>query len=114
MSCATLLLLLLSALPAAAQPNFHDSTSTDGLRFAGAAHLNSNALRLTDAKRHHAGAVWFERKQAVTGGFDTTFQFQVTAYGGLGHGADGFAFVLQNSSPQALGGRDSAGGFALG
>jgi hypothetical protein len=41
------------------------------------------------------------------------FQFQLTGQGGLGHGADGFAFVLQNAGPGALGGRGSAGGFAM-
>ena len=46
-------------------------------------------------------------------GFETTFQFQLTHQGGLGHGADGFAFVVQNSGPEALGGRGSAGGFAV-
>ena len=61
-----------------------------------------------------AGAFWFERKQIINAGFDTAFQFQLTEQGGLGPGADGFAFVLQNSGPQALGGRGSAGGFALG
>jgi hypothetical protein len=49
----------------------------------------------------------------VGSGFETTFQFQLTHQGGLGHGADGFAFVLQNSGPEALGGRGSAGGFAV-
>ena len=34
--------------------------------------------------------------------------------GGAGGGADGLAFVLQNSGPEALGGRGSGGGFALG
>jgi hypothetical protein len=31
----------------------------------------------------------------------------------MGHGADGFAFVIQNSGPDALGGLGSAGGFAV-
>ena len=46
-------------------------------------------------------------------GFETTFQFQLTHQGGLGHGADGFAFVLQNSGPEALGGHGSARSFAV-
>ena len=53
-------------------------------------------------------------KQAVLNGFETTFQFQLTEQGGLGKGADGFAFVLQNAGPDALAGRGSSGGWALG
>ena len=71
-------------------------------------------LRLTAAQRHQAGAAWFEEKQKLTGGFESSFEFQLTGQGGLGPGADGFAFVLQNSGPDALGSPGSAGGFALG
>ena len=46
-------------------------------------------------------------------GFETTFQFQLTRQDPLFHGTDGFAFVLQNSGPAALGGRGSAGGFGV-
>ena len=60
------------------------------------------------------GAVWISEKQSISSGFETEFQFQLTKQGGLGHGADGFAFVLQNSGPNAIGGRGSSGGFALG
>jgi hypothetical protein len=44
----------------------------------------------------------------------TSFRFQLTGQGGLGPGADGFAFVLQNSGPEAIAGPGSAGGFAVG
>jgi len=92
---------------------FRDFSSTAGLHLVGSAQCVHNMLRLTPAARHLAGAVWFERKQIVNSGFETTFSFQLTGQGGLGPGADGFAFVLQNSGPEALGGRGSAGGFAL-
>ena len=81
---------------------------------AGAANLEDRALRLTDAERHKAGAAWLRDRQPVAGGFETAFQFRITASGGLGGGADGFAFVLQNSGPMAIGGKGSGGGFALG
>jgi hypothetical protein len=84
------------------------------LRLVGSAVLNGKMLRLTPAERHMAGAAWFEEKLTVSGGFETSFEFQLTGQGGLGPGADGFAFVLQNSGPDALGNRGSAGGFALG
>jgi hypothetical protein len=67
-------------------------------------------LRLTPAARHLAGAVWFERKQIVNAGFETAFNFQLTGQGGLGPGADGFAFVLQNSGPEVLGGLGGCSG----
>jgi hypothetical protein len=107
--------LFLCALAADAQPDFpfRDFSSTGGLRLVGSAQRVHNVLRLTVAERHQAGAAWFERKQTVGAGFETAFQFQLTRQGGLGPGADGFAFVLQNSGPDALGGPGSAGGFAL-
>jgi len=68
-------------------------------------------LRLTRAVPNRTGAVWFREKQPVRSGFETTFQFQLTHQDWFFHGTDGFAFVLQNSGPAALGGRGSAGGF---
>jgi hypothetical protein len=68
-----------------------------GLRLVGSAVLNGKMLRLTPAERHMAGAAWFEKKLTVSGGFETSFEFQLTGQGGLGPGADRFAFVLQNS-----------------
>src|SRR4029077_1239085 len=65
------------------------------------------------ARPNRSGAVWFGEKQYVGSGVETTFEFRLTHQGGLGHGADGFAFVLQNSGAAALGGRGSAGGFAV-
>lgn len=84
------------------------------LETAGSAGMQGSALRLTPAKVHQAGAAWLRQKQALGGGFDTTFRFRLSRRGGLGGGADGFAFVLQNSGPAALGGKGSGGGFALG
>jgi hypothetical protein len=85
-----------------------------GLRLVGSAELTGKILRLTPAERHMAGAAWFEEKQVVGSGFTSSFEFQLTQQGGLGPGADGFAFVLQNSGPDALGSPGSAGGFGLG
>lgn len=108
-------LLMVCALAADDVPDFPftDFSSTAGLRLAGSAKAADRVLRLTPAERDQAGAVWFERKQIVSAGFETAFQFQLTDRGGIGPGADGLAFVLQNSGPEALGGRGSAGGFAL-
>jgi hypothetical protein len=50
----------------------------------------------------------------VRGGFDTLFSFRFADPGGLGEGADGLAFVVQNSGVNALGGIGGAGGFMRG
>src|SRR4051812_49241424 len=84
---------------------FSDFSSHGNLKIAGAAHYSGKALRLTDAKEQQAGAVWYTTKEPVTSGFDTTFQFRLTKQGGLGHGADGLAFVLQNSGASTVAGR---------
>lgn len=94
--------------------SFDDFSSGEGLHLLGAAVSAPPALRLTPARNNQAGAAWFGEKQAVVNGFVTTFRFQLTDQGGLGKGADGFAFVLQNSGPGALAGIGSAGGWALG
>lgn len=95
-------------------PAFAAEVSLPDLALAGSARLQDRALRLTPSQPHQAGAAWLTAKQPVAGGFDTVFQFRLTKPGGLGGGADGLAFVLQNSGPSALGGTGSGGGFALG
>jgi Legume lectin domain len=106
-------LLLSAAGPAPAAIHFEDFASIRGLSLIGDAAVSGKSLRLTPAKGDRSGAAWFREKQFVASGFETTFQFQLTHQRGLGPGADGFAFVLQNSGPEALGGRGSAGGFAV-
>jgi hypothetical protein len=92
---------------------FDDFASTQTLQLMGDASIKDKALRLTGARNNRSGAAWAVEKQTVGSGFDTTFQFKLTKQGGLGNGADGFAFVVQNSGTRALGGRGSAGGFAV-
>ncbi len=84
------------------------------LQLVGDAEVWQNRIRLTPAIPQMAGAAWFLDRQPVAAGFEMLFQFELTQQGGLGNGADGFAFVLQNNGPEALAGRGSAGGFALG
>ncbi len=84
------------------------------LRLAGSATHQGDTLRLTPAETWKVGAAWYPEKQRVGDGFDTKFEFHLTGQGGAGHGADGFAFVLQNSGPDAIAGRGASGGFALG
>ena len=110
---ASIALVLSGVGSGAAAIRFEDFASVQELTLVGDAVVTGNTLRLTPAKGNRSGGAWFHEKQPVGSGFETTFQFQLTHPGGLGHGADGFAFVLQNSGPEALGGRGSAGGFAV-
>ena len=98
----------------AAQFHYPDFTSHPGLNTVGSAAYTGEVLRLTPAEIQHAGALWYAEKEPVTAGFDTTFQFRLTDQGGLGKGADGLAFVLQNSGNTTVAGRGSAGGWGLG
>jgi len=106
--------LLFTAGADAAAIDFPDFESSKGLSLVGSAQQERRVLRLTPSRHDVAGAAWFRDKQPVGNGFESVFQFRLTEQGGLGHGADGFAFVLQNSGPSALGGLGSGGGFALG
>ncbi len=107
--------LLISGATASSSASVHfdDFASTRGLELVGAAASHGRVLRLTPAKRSETGAAWFCEKQSILTKFDTTFQFQLSHPAWLLGGADGFAFVMQNSGPRALGGRGSAGGFGI-
>ncbi len=90
---------------------YNDFTSTDNLFLVGAAKQTGPAVRMTDiAGGRSASAVWYTDKQNVVDGFETTFSFMVPEM--LGMGADGFAFVIQNTSVAALGGNGGGLGYA--
>ena len=97
-----------------AQAGMDGATHRPDLHLVGSAEVLSDRLRLTPAGPQRVGAAWFAPKQRVAAGFEVEFRFQLTGQGGLGPGADGFAFVLQNEGLNAIAGRGSAGGFALG
>ena len=113
MSLVWITFSLMATGTAPAAIHFESFASIQGLRLVGDAVISGKAIRLTPARPNRSGAVWSVEKQPVGFGFDTTFQFRLTQQGGLGRGADGLAFVLQNSGPSSLGGRGSAGGFAV-
>ena len=102
------------SVPDAESVNYRDFRSMAGLRLVGSADREGTAIRLTPAKEQRSGGMWLERKQPVSAGFDTEFVFQLTKTGGLGPGADGLAFVIQNNSIKELAGRGNSGGFAPG
>lgn len=103
-----------AVLLAVAAPVLLQAQEGPKLQLVGDAEVWQNRVRLTPAIPQTAGAAWFVERKPVSAGFEMVFQFQLTQQGGLGNGADGFAFVLQNNGPEALAGRGSAGGFALG
>jgi hypothetical protein len=68
----------------------------------------STVLRLTANQGGWATSSWYQAPQVVANGFSTTFSFQLGSTST--YNADGFAFVIQNSSLSALG----SGGCGIG
>lgn len=108
----TIFVLLVSLLSASAHAqgfSYADFTSTAGLNLVRNAARAGNLLRLTPAAFVQGGAAWYAAKQPVANGFETTFQFRFTNPGWIWSnlpnpvGADGIAFVIQNSSTTELG-----------
>ena len=79
-------------------PNF---TAPTGLVFQADARLLPDCVRIAPSATGMAGGAWFNSKQNVRDGFDTTFRFRITDK--IGHGSDGLAFVLQNSATPHIG-----------
>ena len=95
-----------------AQIHFDDFASNDELSLVGDAGVSGTVLRITPAPEKRQER--FRDKQSVGSGFETTFRFQLTHHDWLFfRGADGFAFVAQNSGLDALGGMGSATGFSV-
>ena len=126
-------LLLCVASGAAQQVRFFpDFTSVANLQFNGSAHRatgyqSAKVLRLTDgypgfgATHPETASTWFELppsvdvnlgRQPVNKGFTTYFKFQIHIAAICCTPADGFAFVIQNSSTSALG--NGSGGLGYG
>jgi len=56
----------------------------------------ATVLRLTPNDFFWAGSAWYNTQQPVSGAFSTTFTFQLS--GTTSENADGFAFLIQNST----------------
>lgn len=97
---------------AQAQPVFSypDFNSTAGLAMNGVTVQTGSTLSLTPPVRAAAGSVWYDTRVPVADFWLSTFDFRIRDIDG--GGADGFAFVIQNSADgiTALG----SGGGALG
>ena len=104
---------LLLTSPVLAQFNFSDFSGAGGsLYLNGNAAIVGSTLRLVRASGDQRGSAYHISRQhlSLSGGWTTTFQFRITNLGGAG--ADGFAFIIQDSSPSALGAAGGGIGYA--
>ncbi len=81
------------------------------LSFVGNSFIKNNKIVLTNSMNYQRGAVWQKIQFNVNKSFETTFSFRMinpkTASSNIDlplPGADGIAFVIQNSSHEAIGG----------
>ncbi len=77
-------------------------SGAQGLSLVGDAAFVGSTLRLNPSQGDRVGAAWCTDKPSVAEGFETVFAFQMLSPGN--GGADGFAFLVQNSAPDAIGG----------
>ncbi len=98
------------AAQAGAQFSFNTFPSATGFNLVGSAAVTGGNLRLTTATNNQQGGAWYATRQTVAQGFAVDFVFQITNRNN--GGADGFAFVIQNSSSTAIG--TGGGGCTLG
>lgn len=108
---AALALVAGAGSAARADFNFTDFSSTAGLTMVGSATQTGSTILLTPAERAMSGATWYTAaKQDVSLGFEASMTIRVPVRNG--GGADGFALVIQNDSPTALGGNGGGLGYA--
>lgn len=78
--------------------------AVDDLELMGSSKVHEKFLRLTPSVENMAGSCWFtEEKIDLTRGFETEFEFRVVDGDKTKGIGDGFAFVIQNQQPTALG-----------
>jgi hypothetical protein len=108
--------MIYGAAPASQSPvvAFSDFSTAGKLSLVENASRHGDVLRLTPARRMQRGAAWFRDKLPLGQGFSTTFHFRLTDQDEGFGGADGFAFVIQNSGPSAIGSHGGAAGFGSG
>jgi uncharacterized protein (TIGR03382 family) len=87
-------------------PNFADTT---GLTLCGNAQQSSNSILVTPSLGSQCGAVWANQKQDVADMWDASMTIHIADR--QGQGADGICLVIQNSAPDALGGRGGGIGY---
>jgi Legume lectin domain len=104
-----LALICLYSSQAKAQLNYTEFTPTTAtnLTFLEDAALVGNSIKLNPNQFPGKAAVWNNTKHRVIDGFVSMFTFRIANPQGPTGGADGFAFVIQNSaitSPMGIGG----------
>lgn len=84
--------------------------TSEKLSLAGSAQYFEDRLRMTPAQPNVQGSCWYKANQiSLMYGFETEFNFLISGSGSTP--GDGFAFVMQNQSPTALGGIGDAIGY---
>jgi hypothetical protein len=89
-----------------------DRSGIDRLSLVGTARDLDGAVSLTrkTGGLHQAGAVWFPEEVMVGDGFESQFVFEIDHVSWYSIG-DGFAFVIQDNGPKALGEVASGNGY---
>ncbi len=92
---------------------FNNFSSINDFTLVGSAMQYQNKIRLTTNDIWQAGAMWYNKKQFITKGFETIFNFEITNQTSisLGEGADGIAFLIQNDNSSAIGDYGGAIGY---
>lgn len=111
---------------AAADIIYNGFNDASGLNLRGSAKTEidplggeNNILRLTDTTPSVVGAAWHRNKVALGGAWESEITFRMSERGGpAGYnplaGADGFAFVIQNTSPTLFASNSSTLGGGIG
>lgn len=77
----------------------------EDLSLVGSAKYHENVLRICPAMKNQVGAVWYKEQQIdLDKGFFTEFEFRISNKDAQLNGGDGFAFVIQNQSPDIASG----------
>jgi len=80
--------------------DYEDFTDTAGLKLMGNAEASVGSLALTPSQIEQSSAIWSQSRLEVGKGFSSEFTFMISDKFGLG--ADGFAFVIQDDSPDYI------------
>jgi hypothetical protein len=110
-------LLSMLALSSSMPQCFAQCSTCDTLRFVGEARDSAGIITLTPSRPASRGAVWTVRRHAIARGFTASFSYRVSDTAGRvdpsgRSGGDGFAFVVQDDTPAAIGGPGYALGYA--
>jgi len=84
--------------------------TSEKLSLVGSAQYFEDRMRIAPAQLNAQGACWYGANQiSLENGFETEFNFLIS--GSSSTPGDGFAFIMQNQSPTAIGGTGDAIGY---